>query len=924
MLFQKFFRPLKNPFFVIAIGLCFVSQGRCEDALPQKQTSIEGITEYRLENGVQVLLFPDASKPVVTVNMTIFVGSRHEGYGEAGMAHLLEHMLFKGTPLHPAVPKALQDRGARFNGTTWLDRTNYYETLPAQGDNLEFAIRLEADRLVNSFVKAEDLQSEMTVVRNEFEQGENSPPSVLQERIFSAAYQWHNYANSTIGNQSDIERVPIGRLQAFYRKFYRPDNVMLVVAGKFETDAALALIQKYFGVLESPKTPIDQTYTTEPPQDGERTTVVRRVGDTQLVAAGYHVPAGGDPEYPAVEVLAVVMGTEPSGRLYQSLVTKKLASSVFSQSYALHDPGIILFGAEVSKEASLEDARQSLLLAVEYLNELPVTDEEVERAKVELLKARELRATDTTSLATELSEWAAQGDWRLYFLNRDRLEKVKAADVQAVALKYLKQGNRTLGLFIPTTTPQRTQVPSRPDLAADLKGYKGRAEVTLGEEFEPTPANIDAKTINGKLANGVPYALLPKKTRGESVNLFLTLRFGDEKSLFGKVIACEMLGELMLHGTETMDYQQLKDKLDQLRANVSITVRPGLMQVSVRTLKPYVKDLMPVLKEILRSPKLDEQEFEILKDEQLTGLQSQVSEPEALAPLKVMRALSAYPRGDVRYVPTIEEEIEDLQKLKVSDVREIYEEFLNGQFGEFTAVGDVDPESLPKQISEMLDGWKSEMPYTRVPSPANTAATGQVLSINTPDKANALYYASQQYAIRDNHPQYAALVIGNFILGGGSLSSRLGDRVRQKEGLSYGVGSGVTGHPIDERTSFTIFAITNPDNRDKLVETIRQEIDRIRKDGVTEAELAAAKQGFLQSLQVSRTNDAGLAQTLLGNLFAQRTMKYQEEFEAQIQSLTVDQVNQAIRDFISPDRLIIATAGDFEKAASNDSSKKKE
>ena len=565
-----------------------------------------------------------------------------------------------------------------------------------------------------------------------------------------------------------------------------------------------------------------------------------------------------------------------------------------------------------------------MLLAVEYLNELPVTDEEVERAKVELLKARELRATDTTSLATELSEWAAQGDWRLYFLNRDRLEKVNAADVQAVALKYLKQGNRTLGLFIPTTTAQRTQVPGRPDLAVDLKDYKGRAEVTLGEEFEPTPANIDAKTIRGQLATGIPYALLPKKTRGESVNLFLILRFGDEKSLYGKVAACEMLGELMLHGTDKMDYQQLKDKLDQLRANVSITVRPGSMQISVRTLKPYVNELMPILKEIIRSPKLDQQEFEILKDEQLTGLQSQVSEPEALAPLTVMRTLSAFPRGDVRYVPTIEEEIEDLQKMTVADVRAIYEQFLGGQFGEFSAVGDIEPQSLTSQVSEILQDWKSDMPYNRVPTPANTAATGQTISINTPDKANALYYASQQYAIRDNHPQYAALVIGNFILGGGSLSSRLGDRVRQKEGLSYGVGSGVTGHPVDERTSFTIFAITNPSNRDKLVETIRQEIDRIKKDGVTEAELAAAKQGYLQSLQVGRTNDAGLAQALLSNLFAQRTMKYQEDLEKQIQSLTVEQVNQAIRDFISPERLIIATAGDFEKASSTEETKKKE
>ncbi|MFN5853230.1 MAG: M16 family metallopeptidase, partial [Pirellulaceae bacterium] len=336
-----------------------------EETMPRLITTVEGITEYRLDNGVQVLLFPDNSKPVVTVNMTIFVGSRHEGYGEAGMAHLLEHMLFKGTPNHPEVPKALQDRGAQFNGTTWLDRTNYFETLAAEKDNLEFAIRLEADRLVNSFVRGEDLISEMTVVRNEFERGENSPLSVLQQRMFSAAYQWHNYGNSTIGNRSDIERVPIDKLREFYRKFYRPDNVMLVIAGKFVPSEALDLVQKYFGVLDNPPAPIDRTYTVEPPQDGERTTVVRRVGESQYVGAAYHIPAGADPEYVPVEVLATLLATEPSGRLYKSLVVTQKATSVLGGSFGLHDPGLMFYGAEVPKDKSIEEARVALLETLE-------------------------------------------------------------------------------------------------------------------------------------------------------------------------------------------------------------------------------------------------------------------------------------------------------------------------------------------------------------------------------------------------------------------------------------------------------------------------------------------------------------------------------------------------------------------------------
>ena len=233
----------------IAAGMFMMMIGADVHAEPQLVTEVEGISEYRLSNGLKVLLFPDPSKPQVTVNLTVFVGSRHEGYGEAGMAHLLEHMLFKGTPDHPNIPKVLKDHGADFNGTTWLDRTNYYETLPASNANLEFAIKLEADRMVNSYVKGEDLISEMTVVRNEFERGENSPRSILDQRVMSAAYEWHNYGKSTIGNRADIERVPIDRLQQFYKKYYQPDNAMLVVAGAFEPELALKIIDETFGKI---------------------------------------------------------------------------------------------------------------------------------------------------------------------------------------------------------------------------------------------------------------------------------------------------------------------------------------------------------------------------------------------------------------------------------------------------------------------------------------------------------------------------------------------------------------------------------------------------------------------------------------------------------------------------------------------------
>lgn len=881
-------------------------------------TSIEGITEYQLDNGTKLLLFPDPSKSKVTVNMTVLVGSRHEGYGEAGMAHLLEHMLFKGTPLHKNIPEQLQNRGASFNGTTWLDRTNYYETLPAAtpeqaSENLEFAIRLEADRLMNSYVKGSDLESEMTVVRNEFERGENSPRRILMQRVQAAAYEWHNYGRSTIGNQSDIERVPIDRLQAFYRKFYRPDNIVVVVAGKFEPETAIDLVEKYFGILEAPETPLDRTYTTEPSQDGERTIVLRRVGNIQLIHTAYHVPSGANREYAAVEMLAYIFGTEPAGRLYQDLVKSEVASSTVSSSLGLHDPGLIMFSAEVSNAKSIEAARQQLLTTVENVAEKPITEEELTRAKTQFMKDRELRATDTQRIAVELSEWAAQGDWRLYFLFRDYVESLSAEECTAAASEYLTRNNRTVGLFIPSEESDRVEIPAKPDLSQLLADYKGRGEIQQGEEFDPAPLAVKERTQRGELSTGIKTAFLPKKTRGGTVNININLRYGNEQSLYDYQEAADFFPQLLMRGTTDLDYQQLQDKLDELRASVRTSGTNGLLSVAIETKREYLPELLPLVKEIIRNPRFDASELEVMKRQAITGTESQITEPNVLASVALRRALAPFPKSDIRYVPTLEERIERFKSVTIDQIAELHKTHLNGNNGEITAVGDFDPAELAAAAEDMFADWSSDISYARIPTDAQTSVPGKVEEILTPDKANAIYYGGMQIRMRDDHPDYPALQVGNYILGAGALSSRLGNRVRQKEGLSYGVGSGVNSHPVDERTGLTLFAITNPQNKDRLVEVIREEIDKLLEQGITEKELAAAKDGILQSNQLERTQDGALASILAGTIFAKRDMEYYADFEKRIAELTLDDVNAALRKYIDPERLVIFVAGDFEK-----------
>jgi zinc protease len=885
-------------------------------ALPQgveRVTSVEGITEYRLKNGLRVLMFPDPTKQTMTVNITYLVGSATENYGETGMAHLLEHMVFKGTPKHTNVPAELTAHGARPNGTTWTDRTNYFETFAATDENLNWALDLESDRMINSFIAKKDLDSEMTVVRNEFELGENSPFNVLLERTMAASFIWHNYGKTTIGARSDIENVPIERLQAFYHNYYQPDNAVLTIAGKFDEAKTLALVDKYFSPIPRPTRTLQKIYTVEPTQDGERSVTLRRTGDTQLVQALYHVPAGSHPDFAAVEIIAQVLGDTPSGRLHKALVETKKASSIFGFDFQWHDPTLAIFGAEVRQGDSLDAARDALLQTVESIGTNTPTKEEVERARGQLLKNIDLSLNNTDQVGLALSEFIGAGDWRLFFLYRDRLRKVTPEEVSQVATKYFKPANRTLGLFIPTPKPDRAEIPATPDLMAALKDYKGDATMATGEAFDPSPANIETRTVRAD-AGGIKLALLPKKTRGGKVVAQMTLRYGDEKSLMNRSTAASLAGAMLMRGTAKHTRQQIQDELDRLKARAFVFGGATQAFVSIETTRENLPAVMRLVAEILREPAFPANEFDLLKQENLAGIEQQKSEPTQIAFTAFNRTLNPYSKGDVRYVSTPEEDIAEINAATLDQAKQFYKDFYGASNGQLTVVGDFDDKEIAKLATDLFSDWKSPRPFARVPTLFKDVAPLNQ-SFPTPDKANAFFLAGFNLSMRDDNPDYPALVLGNYMFGGGFLNSRLAARIRQKEGLSYGVGSSFNASALDEAGRFMANAIYAPQNVDKLEAAFKEEVARMLKDGFTAEEVEAAKSGWLQSRQVSRAQDNELAGRLNNYLFLSRTLKWDADLEARIRALTPEQINAAMRRHINPSKITIIKAGDFAKNA---------
>ncbi|HEX8405871.1 MAG TPA: pitrilysin family protein [Duganella sp.] len=868
-----------------------------------KGPSVEGITEYRLPNGLKVLLFPDASKPTVTVNVTYLVGSRHENYGETGMAHLLEHMMFKGAPKNRAIPKEFADRGMDFNGTTSNDRTNYYEVFQASPENLKWALDMEADRMVNSFIARKDLDSEMTVVRNEYESGENSPFGVVLKRMQSVAYDWHSYGRSTIGNRSDIENVKIENLQAFYRTYYQPDNAVLLVAGKFDPAQTLAWIGKSFGAIPKPKRALPPFWTVEPTQDGERSFVVRRKGDMQLVVLGYKIPSALQQDSDALSFMSEILGDTPTGRLHKSLVETGKAAEVFSFGQTGYAPGLQLIGAVVKAGQPLEPVRDALITAVESFATTPPTADEMERVRRNYANGIEKSLNDPQKVGVALSEEIALGDWRLLFHGRDKLPTITPEQVSAVAARYLKRDNRVVGTFIPEDTPQRAEIPAAPPVAEVMKDFKGKDSVLTAEAFDPSQDNINART-EIKTIGGLKAALLPKKNRGEAVSVNLALHWGDEKNLFNTAIVSEAASEMLMRGTDKFTREQLADAFAKLKISGDV--------YHFDTTGPNLDAALRLVAHVLRNASFPAAEFEQLRQQWLVGIEASRNEPQTLARTEVEQYFNHYPKGDVRAPMTIDEQLAAVKALKLEDVVAFHRDYYGANHGEVAVVGDFDKALIAKTIEESFAGWNSKVAYAPITS-VNVDKAPIFKMLNAPDKENGFYTARLNLDLNIDDPDYPLLDLGNYIFGEGGMKSRLMDRIRQKDGLSYGGGASLQPGEIDRAGSFGIDAIAAPQNLKKLQAAIKEELERAVKDGFTAAELAGAKSGLLQQRIQNRTKDDVLAAGWTRNLYLNRTYSWSKQYEDKLRGATLAQVNAAFRKAVDPAKLTVVVAGDQAK-----------
>ncbi|WP_313598121.1 M16 family metallopeptidase [Epilithonimonas vandammei] len=882
---------------------------------PKFISNTEGIKEYSLSNGMKVLLIPDASQSNAVINIVYNVGSKNEGYGEKGMAHLLEHMLFKSTKKLGDIKKMLSDKGGNANGTTWYDRTNYYEVFPSNEENLKWFLAMEADRMVNATILQTDLDKEFSVVRNEFEIGENNPGSVLQERIVSSAYLWHNYGNSTIGSKEDIERVKAPTLRKFYEKYYQPDNATLIVAGKFDEKKTLDYISEYFSTIPKPSRVIDPDYTLEPAQDGERFVELKRSGDSKVIGALYHTAPYADKDYAALDALAEILTADPSGYLYKAMIDSHKAAAVYAYQPLVRDASYMYFGLEVPADKDVKATENEFRAELDKVATIKYTQQDVDRAKAKILKQLENIKNNTIGFAINLTEIIGAGNYKLGFLYRDTVEKLTLADVQRVAEKYFRTNNRTIGVFIPSKDEVRVKNVeySNEQIASLTKDYKGKALEKEAAPFEASIKNLKANLTEGKLSNGMKYGVIKKEIKGGKVLGSFRFPVSNAKDLSAKSDIGSLMAQVLKTGTKSHTKEQIQDMLDQWKSNVNFGYGGQTFFVNFSTYKESLPKVMDLIKEILTESTFPEAELAKTINEYNTYLESSLNDPQSIAFSEIERITENYPKESIYYTPSTKEQIESYKKVKREQLVDFYNKILGSNNGVGTIVGDVEPKATSTLLEGTFAKWNSKSKYEYI-KPELFVTKKQDKEYLTPDKENGAAVGKISFSMDRKSPDYPAFVIANEMLGsGGFLTARIPTRLREKEGISYGAGSFVN-VPIDNNVaSWSWYAFFNPTKKDAVNKALKEEVNKAVKDGFTEEEFKSNLTSWLNSRKTGLGNDNTLMGLVNSQLQYGQSLDEYDALEAKVSALKVSQVNDVLRKYISEDKLTSVFAGDFNK-----------
>lgn len=871
------------------------------------------ISEYTLDsNGLSVLLHPENSAPVLTLMVTYRVGSANEVTGTTGATHLLEHLMFKGTAKFnrdkgTGFDQMLDGIGASNNATTWFDRTNYFENMGSE--HLPLAIELEADRMRGLRLLESDRQPEMTVVRNEFERGENSPFETLIKEIFAAAYIAHPYHHPTIGWRSDIEKVSIEKLREFYDTFYWPDNATVSVIGDFQPEQALTLIRQRFGAIPKSPKPIPQVYTEEPAQQGARRVTVKRVGELGVVGLGNKVPSATHADFAPLWVLSGILTEGKNSRMFKALTDKNLTTAVEAFLPLTKDPGLHITFAALAPGASHEQVEKILLAEIEKVRTAGVTDEEVKTVIAKRLADSAYQRDGTFAIASNLNEFIAIGDWTRFYTLDDKLKQVTAADVKRVAAQYLHPDQSTTGWFVPISA----DAPAKP---APKAGKPSRSEMEPRPNFRRDPRDEAAPT---GAAGAKTTAIAPRVVRGTAagidvlsyptgvkdvVTMRVALPAGSAFRTEGALAVPRLTGMLLDQGTAKQTKFAIAAQLEAVGATIEFSVNPQLVEAKVKCLRKDIPRVLALLAEQLRTPAFSAEEFEKAKKQLAGTIRRGLEDPQFRARDAFAKAI--FPVGHPNRDTSAEELLAAIAGTKLQDIRDFHAKHYGPAGMTVVAVGDLDPKQFEAEVGRAFAGWKGGSPR-KFDAPPAARQPAREVDVVMPDKTSVSVILGVASGLRHSDPDALALRLGTAVLGSG-FTSRLVGNVRDTEGLTYSISAASTKDALTDG-DWRIQASFAPALLQKGLDSTKRQLTSWIEKGITPEELAQRKSNLIGLFKVDLATTEGMAEALLNTSLRGQEPRWLDEYPARINALTLEQVNGAIRKYVKPEQIVLIKAG---------------
>lgn len=893
----------------------------------QSYDKSQEVTETHLANGLTILSKESHGAPVVYFSVWYKVGSRNELTGFTGLSHILEHMQFKGTKDLPpgAIDHLFLTNGGEINATTADDRTEYHELIAS--DRLELAIRVEADRMENSLFDPIQLKHEMTVVRSELEGDSNDPNYQLYDFSFlPAAFIAHPYHWPTLGWRSDVEAVASRRnvIYKYYKDHYMPNNAVVVIVGDFDTNKALGLCQKYFGVY-GPGNLEHHYITPEPPQHGERRVVLRRPGTVGHVIVGYHAAPLGAKDHYVMDVISQILSGGRSARMYQDMIETGIAESAEADNPDNIDPYLFTLDATGCSGVSNDAVEKALEAEITKLQTSAVTEEELARAKNQIDASFTYQNESVTDQAEELGLYAviAKNGYKYVDTYLDNIHKVTPADIQHVANEYFTEDNRTVAEFEPQPLPpgQNAPPPASTDnfgVAPPVTDPRQKAILAaLDKKFNSSagvqPAASKVRPTRVVLPNGL--VLIVEENHSVATVSFEGLtRAGGMYEPAGKWGLATITAGMLERGTTTKTALQLAIQLESKAAAVNFSGGVESTGFDGHCLTKDFDMTMSTFADELLHPAFPAVPLERVRGQYISGLEESKQDTGgtggAGTEAEIAFAQALFPKGHPYWEPTLDDQEAAIKGLTVDDLKQFYSTYYRPDTSILVIVGDVNTANTIAEVKRLLGGW--EKPSTPAPSfyipdvplPAKSPAP-ELIALPGATQTSILwgFPGGLKRTDKDFYPTY----IMNYILGGDPFASRLGKTIRDENGLAYTVYSYFdAGHGAG---AFEAFAGTNPSNAPKAIAEMRVITKQLKANGITESELTAAKQYLTGAYPLRLETSAGIAGQLLQSEEYGLGLDFIQRRASIINGVTLGQVNAAAKKHLALGQATLIIAG---------------